>query len=423
MLTDLRLSKSDQKTIFFSSLGGTIEFYDFIIYVMLAPIISELFFPATDKIASLINMYAIFALGYIVRPIGGIVFSHFGDQLGRKKTFITSIMLMAIPTFLVGCLPTYQQVGIYAPLGLITLRILQGLSIGGEIPGAITFTAEHVSPFHRGFACAMIFVFLNLGILFGSGITTILQTVLNQDALTSWGWRIPFLLGGALGLFSYYLRRGLTESPLFTARKREQNIPLITCLKHYPLQLFQAVCLTWLGAVVVNMLFLFMPTYLTEFLQYSQGEASFFTLSLMLINSIVVLYVAHLSDQIGRRQIILFGAFTLIFCSYYLFQQLSDVSLLHLVAGILFIAITASFVAVFPAILVELFPTEIRYSGIAFSYNIGFAFFGGLTPLFSTYLIKTTGNVLTPSYYLIFSAVICFMATWRLQKQNQLVLA
>lgn len=272
-----KLKPNEQKIIFLASLGGALEFYDFVIYVIFAPLLSQIFFPEADKLASLMSVYAVFAIGYLVRPLGGVVFSHFGDKYGRKKTFIFSVFLMAVPTLLIGLLPTYQHIGIYASILLILLRLLQGLSIGGEIPGAITFTCEHVNPRSRGLACGVIFCFLNLGIFLGAIISLILTSLLSKEQLVTFGWRIPFIFGGLLGGFSFYIRKQMTESPLFIAFKNQAEstqVPFIKAITHYWPNILQGVGLTCLGAVVINLLFLYMPTYLSTFLLYSNPSSA-----------------------------------------------------------------------------------------------------------------------------------------------------
>lgn len=414
-----KLTKHERKIIFLASLGGALEFYDFVIYVIFAPIISQIFFPETDKLASLMSVYAIFAIGYLVRPLGGIVFSHFGDKYGRKKTFIFSVVLMAVPTLLIGLLPTYQHIGISASILLILMRLLQGLSIGGEIPGALTFTCEHVDPRSRSLACGIIFACLNAGILLGASISLILNQLLDNSQLLSYGWRIPFIFGGLLGGFSFYIRKQMTESPLFVAfqnKAESSRIPFVEAITQYWHKILQGVALTCLGAVVINLLFLYMPTYLSTILAYPLQQATLFnTINLMFYSSLLVV-ICWLADKYGRKSILLAGASGFLALSYFIFQILSQQTTLSLISSLFLIAILSSFVMVYPSLLVELFPTSIRYTGIAISYNLAFAFFGGLTPLVATYLIKSSNNVLAPSFYLILASLFCAVAVITIKK-------
>jgi MFS family permease len=408
-----KLHAGERKIIFLASLGGALEFYDFIIYVIFAQTISQIFFPETDKLASLMKVYAIFAIGYLIRPLGGIAFSHFGDKYGRKKTFISSVALMAVPTVIIGLLPTYQHIGVWASILLVLMRILQGLSIGGEIPGAITFTCEHVNPRSRGLACGVIFCFLNLGIFLGAAISLLLTNLLTKEQLLSFGWRIPFIVGGLLGVFSFYIRKQMTESPLFMVFQEQQErarVPFMEAITLYWRQILQGVGITCLGSVVINLLFLYMPTYLSTILSYPKQEAVLFNTINLFFYSCLLVFFSWLADRVGRKTVLLTGAIGFILFGYILFAILSIQTTQALVSALSILAILSSSIMVYPSLLVELFPTSIRYTGIAIAYNIAFAFFGGLTPLIVTYLVESSSNVLAPSFYLICSAIVCTVA-------------
>ncbi|WP_454784360.1 MFS transporter [Legionella sp. WA2024007413] len=414
-----KLKSNERKIIFLASLGGALEFYDFVIYVIFAPIISQIFFPETDKFASLMSVYAVFAIGYLIRPLGGLVFSHFGDKYGRKKTFIFSVLLMALPTVLIGCLPTYQQIGISASVFLIVLRLLQGLSIGGEIPGALTFTCEHVNPRFRALACGIIFACLNLGILLGAVISLILTNQLSNAQLLSYGWRIPFVFGGLLGVFSFYIRKQLSESPLFLAFKNSSEntrIPFVEAMTLYWRNILQGIGLTCLGSVMINLLFLYMPTYLSTVLAYPTQQATLLNTINLGFYSLLLVFFCWCGDRLGRKVILLIGSVGFILLSYILFVTLSQQTTLLLIVSLFIFAILSSSIMVYPSILVELFPVPIRYTGIAISYNLAFAFFGGLTPFITTYLIQSLNSNLAPSFYLTLSAIFCFVAVLTIKK-------
>ncbi|QMT61061.1 MFS transporter [Legionella sp. PC997] len=414
-----KLKSNERKIIFLASLGGALEFYDFVIYVIFAPIISQIFFPETDKFASLMSVYAVFAIGYLIRPLGGLVFSHFGDKYGRKKTFIFSVLLMALPTVLIGFLPTYQQIGISASVFLIVLRLLQGLSIGGEIPGALTFTCEHVNPRFRALACGIIFACLNLGILLGAVISLILTNQLSNAQLLSYGWRIPFVFGGLLGVFSFYIRKQLSESPLFLAFKNSSEntrVPFVEAMTLYWRNILQGIGLTCLGSVMINLLFLYMPTYLSTVLAYPTQQATLLNTINLGFYSLLLVFFCWCGDRLGRKVILLIGSVGFILLSYILFVTLSQQTTLLLIVSLFIFAILSSSIMVYPSILVELFPVPIRYTGIAISYNLAFAFFGGLTPFITTYLIQSLNSNLAPSFYLTLSAIFCFVAVLTIKK-------
>ncbi|WP_131795104.1 MFS transporter [Fluoribacter gormanii] len=416
---ELKLSSNERKIIFLASLGGALEFYDFVIYVIFAPIISQIFFPETDTFASLMSVYAVFAIGYLIRPLGGLIFSHFGDKYGRKKTFIFSVLLMAVPTVLIGFLPTYQQVGIVSSFFLIFLRLLQGLSIGGEIPGALTFTCEHVNPRSRALACGIIFSFLNLGIFLGAVISLILTNQLSSAQLLSFGWRIPFVFGGLLGVFSFYIRKQLAESPLFMAFRNsteDTRMPFVEAITIYWRKILQGIGLTCLGSVMINLLFLYMPTYLSTILAYPKQQATLFNTINLGFYSLLLVFFCWCGDRFGRKLVLLSGSIGFILLSYILFITLSKQTTLLLIVSLSIFAILSSSIMVYPSVLVELFPVSIRYTGIAISYNLAFAFFGGLTPFITTYLIQSLNNNLAPSFYLTLSAILCFIALLTIKK-------
>lgn len=419
------LTQDQSKIVFLSALGGALEFYDFVIYAIFAPVISQVFFPKTNALASLMGVYAIFAIGYLIRPLGGVVFSHFGDKYGRKQTFVCSVMLMAIPTFLIGLLPSSNSVGLVASCLLILLRLLQGLSIGGEIPGAITFTCEHVSNRYRGLTCGILFASFDVGIILGSCISLLLYTWLTHEQILAWGWRIPFLFGGLLGVVSFYLRKKMTESPLFISFQHasaREKMPLMEALtEHWP-AILQGICITWLGSVVINLLFLYMPTYLTTILSYPNTQVALYNTLNILLHGFALIAISWLSDSIGRRPILMAGALGFVLLSYLLFACLAQQTTGNLIAGMLMISLLGSCM-IYPCVLVELFPTSIRYTGIAISYNVGFAVFGGLTPLIVTYLIKSTDNILAPSFYLILSAAFCLITALTIKSKHKTTLA
>ncbi len=219
MTTLSKLKPSELKVVGIAALGGALEFYDFMIFVFLANTISPQFFPATQHINSLLGLFSAFTVGYLARPIGGLVFSHYGDLRGRKKAFYVSILLMAVPSLLIATLPSYQHIGFIAPVVLVLLRIIQGLAVGGEIPGAITFTFEHVDASKRGRAIVIVFFALSLAVLFAQSVTALLHSLLTQAQFYLWGWRIAFLIGAILGVVGGYMRKNVSETPFLTQSK------------------------------------------------------------------------------------------------------------------------------------------------------------------------------------------------------------
>jgi len=263
------LNAQDYKTLSLAALGGALEFYDFIIFVFFATVLGELFFPADiPEWLRQVQTFGIFAAGYLVRPLGGIVMAHFGDLVGRKKMFTLSILLMAVPTLAIGMLPTYATLGIMAPLLLLLMRVLQGAAIGGEVPGAWVFVAEHV-PYKRiGIACGTLTAGLTIGILLGSVVATVINTSMSREMIENGGWRIPFFLGGIFGLFAMYLRRWLQETPVFLEMQKRkalaEELPVKSVIMKHKKAVVISMLLTWVLSAGIVVVILMAPTWLQK---------------------------------------------------------------------------------------------------------------------------------------------------------------
>lgn len=398
-----KLNRQDYKTLTLAALGGALEFYDFIIFVFFAAVIGELFFPADmPEWLRQVQTFGIFAAGYLVRPLGGIVLAHFGDLIGRKKMFTLSILLMALPTLAMGMLPTYGNIGIAAPLLLLLMRILQGVAIGGEVPGAWVFVAEHVPQKRIGFACGTLTAGLTAGILLGSLVATLISTTLSQQTILNGGWRIPFFLGGIFGLFAMYLRRWLQETPIFLemqARKTlAEELPLKSVVRNHRKSIVISMLLTWLLSACIVVVILMTPTYLQK--QFAIAPA----LSLQ-ANSIatVMLIVGCMIfgaaiDRFGTSKTLIVASLLLAGCSWFFYQSVAqDPDMLF--ATYALAGFSVGVVGTVPYIMVRAFPAKIRFTGISFSYNVAYAVFGGLTPIFITLIMKLTP--LAPAYYVL----------------------
>nr|NOY03418.1 MFS transporter [Gammaproteobacteria bacterium] len=261
------LTRSDYKTLSLSALGGALEFYDFIIFVFFATVVGKLFFPADmPEWLRLMQTFGIFAAGYLARPLGGIIMAHFGDLLGRKKMFTLSIFMMALPTLIMGLLPTYAQIGLWAPILLLLMRVIQGAAIGGEVPGAWVFVSEHVPARNTGYACGTLTAGLTSGILLGSLVATLINTVYSPAEVADYAWRIPFLLGGVFGLFSVYLRRWLHETPVFAEMQQRkalaEELPLRAVLRDHRGAIILSMLLTWMLSAAIVVLILMTPALL-----------------------------------------------------------------------------------------------------------------------------------------------------------------
>lgn len=392
-----RISRDELKVLGLSSLGSVLEFYDFIVYGFMAPVLARLFFPPDiPEWLKLLQVFAIFALGYIIRPLGGILFSHFGDKVGRKNLFMLTIFFMAAPTFLIGLLPTYATAGWFAPLALLLCRVLQGFAIGGELPGAAVFVSEHVSSRRVGFACGMLFGSVYFGLFLGSFSAAMITRNFAQADVDGFAWRIPFLVGGVFGLISVYLRRYLSETPLFLKIKAERTahaLPLKTVFtQHLPASLF-VIGIGPLQHVAITTLLLFMPTVLQTTLKLPADTV--FT-----ANSTAILLFAFcnpiwgaIGDAIGRLKAMAVGAALILGAGLWFVSRFDAIvaGQASLLLTWLPVAMAVGAAGLLPSLIVTAFPTEVRFTGFAVPYNIGAAIFAGLTPLMLTGLLKEYG--------------------------------
>ena len=397
------LNSNDYKTLSLAALGGALEFYDFIIFVFLAAVVSQHFFPADiPEWLRQFQTYGIFAAGYLARPLGGIIMAHFGDLFGRKKMFNLSILLMALPTLLMGLLPTYDVVGVIAPVGLLILRILQGAAIGGEVPGAWVFVSEHVPTRRVGYACGTLTAGLTAGILLGSLVATALNTILTQAEILAWGWRIPFLLGGVFGLCAMMLRRWLEETPIFTEMKARKELvdglPLKQVLGNSKAEVVISMLLTWLLSAAIVVVILMTPTYLQKQLAIAPIEALQANSLAIVTLTIGCIFFGWLSDRFSSGLIFIGGSLGLAVSAYVFYHGVvADPSLLPVLYPL--VGFFVGIVGAVPYVMVNAFPPAIRFSGLSFSYNLAYAIFGGLTPMLVALWLKN--EPMAPCYYVI----------------------
>ncbi|KLV63511.1 MFS transporter [Citrobacter murliniae] len=397
------LNRQDSKTLSLAALGGALEFYDFIIFVFFASVVGELFFPADiPEWLRQVQTFGIFAAGYLARPLGGIIMAHFGDLVGRKKMFTLSILLMAIPTLAIGLLPTYTSMGILAPLLLLLMRILQGAAIGGEVPGAWVFVAEHVPERRIGIACGTLTAGLTVGILLGSVVATLVNTSLTPQAVHEYGWRIPFLLGGAFGLVAMYLRRWLQETPIFLemqARKAlAEELPVKSVVSKHKKAVVISMLLTWLLSAGIVVVILMSPVWLQK--QY--GFAPALTLQANSVATIMLcvgcLLAGFIVDRVGASKTFIIGSL-LLACSSWFFYHLAGIYPEHLFLLYGLVGLCVGVVGAVPYVMVRAFPAEVRFTGISFSYNVSYAIFGGLTPIAVTMLMSV--SPMAPAWYVL----------------------
>ncbi|WP_346949258.1 MFS transporter [Dyella sp.] len=403
-----RLNRNDLRTLALAALGGALEFYDFVVFVFFTKVLGQLFFPADmPPWLAQVQVYGIFAAGYLARPLGGIVMAHFGDRTGRKRMFTLSVFLMALPTLCIGLLPTYAQLGVLAPMLLLLLRVVQGVAIGGEVPGAWVFVAEHAPPGRVGFACASLTSGLTAGILIGSLVAAGISG-LGPEKVLAYGWRWPFILGGVFGFFAVWLRRWLSETPVF-AQMRERKelaneLPLKRVMTGQLGGVLLSMLVTWMLTAAIVVVILMTPTlaqssfHLPQTLAFHGNSLA----ALMLCFGCIAGGVAV--DRFGRGWSLLVGSVALLVSTYLLYRDLAqgaeNFMLLYALAGF-----CVGVVGVIPAVMVAAFPPAVRFSGLSFSYNIAYAVFGAITPPLIAYLAAKLG-AMAPAHYVALTAVI-----------------
>ena len=393
-----------------ASIGNAVEWYDFAIYGFLATVISVKFFPPGNETAALLNTFAIFAAAFFMRPLGGLFFGPLGDRIGRQRVLAIVILLMSGSTLAIGLLPTYAAAGVAAPLGLLLLRCLQGFSAGGEYGGGACYLAEFAPDRRRGLVVAFLVWSAVLGFLLGSVTVTLLQTLLPAGAMESYGWRIPFLLAGPLGLVGLYIRLRLEDTPAFEALSESDKVaasPLKEAVTTAWAPILQVIGLMIIHNVGFYVVFTYLPTYFIKTLKFTKSESFISITVASLVALALILPLGALSDRVGRRPLLIAGATGFAVLSYPAFLLLNSGSLTNaILAHCLLAAIEAVFVSVSLVAASELFATRVRYSGLSVGYNVSVAVFGGTTPYVVTLLAARTGNDYAAGIYLVVAAVV-----------------
>jgi metabolite-proton symporter len=401
-----------RRVIAASLIGTTIEWYDFFLYGSAAALVfSHVFFPRSDPFVGTLLAFGTYAVGFVARPIGGIVFGHYGDRIGRKKLLMFSLVLMGLATMLIGLLPGYNQIGIWAPVGLIVLRLVQGFAVGGEWGGAVLMAAEHGNAARRGFWASWPQAGVAAGNLLAAGVLALMARLQNEADFLSWGWRVPFLLSVLLVAVGWYIRNRVEESRMFEAALAEAEappkLPALDVLRERP------------GAVVLgaglrvgeNISYYLLTAFSLTFLVDVGGESRALALNALLIGAAVqffaIPFFGHLSDRIGRRWVYAFGALGLAGWSFAMFPLLESGSngaiVLALVVGLV---LHGAMYGPQAAMIAELFPTRIRYSGASIAYQLTAIFAGSLAPIIAVWLYRQYGSALPVAIYVAAACLI-----------------
>lgn len=419
--THKSLTRQDMRTLGLASLGGALEFYDFIIFVYFATVIGQLFFPPElPEWAKQLQTFGIFAAGYLARPLGGIVMAHFGDKMGRKKMFAFSILLMAISTLGMGLLPTYADIGLAAPILLLVLRLFQGAAIGGEVPGAWVFVAEHVPANHIGLGGGLVTSGLTIGILMGSLAATWLNSVFTPEEILDVAWRYPFLMGGVFGLVAVYLRRWLSETPVFQAMKARkalsEELPLRVVARDHRGGVIISMALTGLLSAGIIVMILMMPAVLQKYygigVQDSLRANSVATVFL----SLGCVLAGLLIDRIGAARFFTWLSPIAGIAALIMLVTLRDSPDLLMPLSAL-VGLCVGIVGAVPHAMVHVFPPAVRFSGISTSYNVAYAVFGGLTPIAVTLMLQA--SPIAPAIYVLILGAVGVAAGLGLKRVRQ----
>ena len=411
-----------RKVVTGASIGNAVEWFDFAIYGFLATFIAANFFPSGNETAALLKTFAVFAAAFFMRPLGGFVFGPLGDRIGRQRVLALVILLMSGSTLAIGLLPTYDAIGVAAPLLLLCFRCLQGFSAGGEYGGGAVYLAEFSSDRHRGLVVTFMAWSGVLGFLLGSLTVTVLQAALPAGVMDDYGWRIPFLLAGPLGAVGLYIRLRLGDTPAFTKLRNKSQVaesPLREAFRTEWPAILRVVGLMIVFNVGYYVVFTYLPTYFIKTLHFSNTTAFVSITMASLVALVLILPLAALSDRIGRRPLLIAGALGFAVLAYPLFRLLNSGSAGGAVAAhCALAAIEAVFVAAAVTAGVELFSTRVRYSGFSVGYNIAVAGFGGTTPYVATWLTGRTGNPMAVAFYLMAAAAVSLLTVLRMPETS-----
>lgn len=407
------------RTSIAGSIGNLLEWYDFAVFGYFAPFISSQFFPADDPVAGLINTFGVFAAGYLMRPIGGVIFGQIGDRLGRARALQLSIFVMAVPTTLITFLPTHAQAGILAPGLLVVLRLAQGLSVGGEFIGSCCYLVEAAPAGRRGlFGSWAVFGTIG-GMLLGSTVATLMHALLSPEQIHTWGWRLPFLGGVLVGIVGWRMRRRVQETPEFVGLQRTGRIearPGLQALREMLLRVLQVAGIVLLFAVAVYTLFVWMPTYLTHFVKPPVPHALLINTLCMVLLIAAMPVAGMLADRFGYKIVLAAATFVTGVLVYPLFVWIDSGTVIAASVALTIFALTNGCIqGAMPVAMADMFPARLRFSGMAIGYNLTLALFGGTAPLVATWLIKETGHLTAPAWYLVVIAAVTFIVTLTIQ--------
>ena len=398
------------------SLGNILEWYDFGLFTIFSSLFSRLFFPAQDPATAMIATFSIFAIGFFCRPLGALIFGYLGDRIGRAKTLRWSILVIALPTLLIGILPTYEQIQITAPILLMLVRMCQGISVGGEYSGNMIYLAETSPNKHRATLTAFASTGANLGILLAALVGLITSSWLSESALESWGWRLPYLISGVLCMLLYIFRLKLHETAVFEYLKRKKEIavnPIKVVFKHNFPELMRTFGMVCMGSTFYYFSFVYIPIFLANKVTFSVHYISGLMTCLILVMVVLTPLAGWLCDYLGRRKMLLFNAgfvACIVVPGFYLMQ--SSYFIITVFVLLLFSIASSLEQGTTSVAVVENFPPPARYTGLSLGYNLGNGFLGGTIPIIAEWLVSYTHIIISPAIYVSICAVITWLVVY-----------
>ena len=397
-------------------IGNVLEWYDFAVYGFFAPILAAQFFPAGDRMVSLLAAFGAFAVGFLMRPVGAALFGHIGDRYGRARALLISVAMMAIPTVLMGLLPTYETIGVAASLLIVLLRMFQGVAVGGEFTSSIVFLAEHSPVGRRGFFSSFAMFGATTGTMLGSAVGGVLTNVLSPEALASWGWRAAFMSGIVVGVVGIIIRRGMFDAPA----EAPAVSPLKLAFRAHRWQVLKICGLNMASAATYYSLFVYAATWVADTTDIPRATALDFTTLTILTFLVVLPCAAWLGDRIGRKVMLLTGMTACLLLAYPLLSLMhGGIATTTALGQMTFAALLAVQMSSIPAAMSESFPHAVRVSAVSVGYGLAYAIFGGTAPAVAVWLISRTGNDVAFAWYLMALTVISLLIALTIRDRHQ----
>ncbi len=400
--------KGRARVIAAGMVGNVIEWYDFALYGYMAVIISQLFFPHGDKTVSLLATYGVFAAGFFMRPLGAIFFGHLGDTIGRKPVLLLSVVMMVLPTIVLGLMPTYHDWGIAASVCLVIIRLVQGFSVGGEFSGSATYMVETARPHKRGLAGSWANTGAVAGTVLGAGTPATVIWIMGEPAVVDWGWRIPFLLGGVIGVIGLLLRRGLPESEAPPEKREAGDHPIVRVFREERDVMAKVMIFTAAYGIVYYIPMVYLPTWQSLYTSIQLHEALFIVTLVMAVQMVLTPLAGYFSDRGMRRTHFVALAFVLIGLLAIPLFMLTETAVLWIVilVYLTFASLIAAPLGAVPTTMVEAFDRGHRLTGYSLAFNVGMGLAGGTAPMMATALIAVSGSHYAPAVYLLFAGLV-----------------